>query len=303
MFHNFDEMLSYVKQNCKGIAIIAGAQIESALEAAIMAKKGNLCNSILVGNQAEINRLLQEIAPELMDSFEIIDTGSNLIKAAETAVALAREGRGDLILKGKMESSVILKAALDKDKGLKVSDVISDVFVYEHPEGLKIQTDGGINILPELKEKIAMVKNAVQVAHSLGNPNPNVAMVCAIETVNPKMPATIDAALIAKMNERGQITGCKIEGPLAFDNAVDKEAARIKGITSEVAGAADILIFPNIETGNVHGKMLTYYCHYRIAHVTIGTKVPILIPSRADSGETKMLCMALALATMAKSKK
>jgi len=150
MFHNFDEMLSYVKQNCKGIAIIAGAQIESALEAAIMAKKGNLCNSILVGDQAEINRLLQEIAPELMDSFEIIDTGSNLIKAAETAVALAR------ILKGKMESSVILKAALDKDKGLKVSDVISDVFVYEHPEGLKIQTDGGINILPELKDKIAM---------------------------------------------------------------------------------------------------------------------------------------------------
>ena len=298
MFKNFAELLSYVKQNRKGTAIIAGAQIESAIEAGVMAKKEGLCKSILVGDKPEIIRLIQQKAPDLVNAFEIIDTGSDLRKAAETAVALAKEEKGDLILKGKMESSVILKAALDKEKGLKVSEVISDVFVYEHPEGLKIQTDGGINILPELNEKIAIVKNAVQVAHALGNPKPKVAMVCAIETVNPKMPATIDAALIAKMNERGQIPGCIIEGPLAFDNAVDKEAARIKGLTSEVAGAADILVFPNIETGNVHGKMLTYYCHYKIAHVTIGTKVPILIPSRADSGETKMLCMALALATM-----
>ncbi len=298
MFKNFAELLSYVKQNRKGTAIIAGAQIESAIEAGVMAKKEGLCESILVGDKPEIIRLIQQKAPDMVNAFEIIDTGSDLRKAAETAVALAKEEKGDLILKGKMESSVILKAALDKEKGLKVSEVISDVFVYEHPEGLKIQTDGGINILPELNEKIAIVKNAVQVAHALGNPKPKVAMVCAIETVNPKMPATIDAALIAKMNERGQIPGCIIEGPLAFDNAVDKEAARIKGLTSEVAGAADILVFPNIETGNVHGKMLTYYCHYKIAHVTIGTKVPILIPSRADSGETKMLCMALALATM-----
>jgi phosphate butyryltransferase len=298
MFKNFAELLSYVKQNRKGTAIIAGAQIESAIEAGVMAKKEGLCESILVGDKPEIIRLIQQKAPDMVNAFEIIDTGSDLRKAAETAVALAKEEKGDLILKGKMESSVILKAALDKEKGLKVSEVISDVFVYEHPEGLKIQTDGGINILPELNEKIAIVKNAVQVAHALGNPKPKVAMICAIETVNPKMPATIDAALIAKMNERGQIPGCIIEGPLAFDNAVDKEAARIKGLTSEVAGAADILVFPNIETGNVHGKMLTYYCHYKIAHVTIGTKVPILIPSRADSGETKMLCMALALATM-----
>ncbi len=295
MFKNFAELLSYVKQNRKGTAIIAGAQIESAIEAGVMAKKEGLCESILVGDKPEIIRLIQQKAPDLVNAFEIIDTGNDLKKAAEIAVALAREGKGNLILKGKMESSVILKA---KEKGLKVSEVISDVFVYEHPEGLKIQTDGGINILPELNEKIAIVKNAVQVAHALGNPKPKVAMICAIETVNPKMPATIDAALIAKMNERGQIPGCIIEGPLAFDNAVDKEAARIKGLTSEVAGAADILVFPNIETGNVHGKMLTYYCHYKIAHVTIGTKVPILIPSRADSGETKMLCMALALATM-----
>jgi len=298
MFKNFTEMLEYVQKNCKGTAIIAGAQTESALDAAILAKKNELCDSILVGDLAQIKNLLHQMAPELENSFEIVDTGSDLKNAAVKAVELAREGKGEIILKGKMDTSVIMKAVLDKDKGLRVSEVISDVFAYEHPDGLKIQTDGGINILPELSEKVAMVKNAVKVAHAFGNPCPKVAMICAIETVNPKMPATIDAALIAKMNQRGQITGCIVEGPMAFDNAVDKEAARIKGITSEVGGQADILVFPNIETGNVHGKMLTYYCHFRVAHVVMGTKVPIMIPSRADDGETKMLCMAMGLATM-----
>ncbi len=129
-------------------------------------------------------------------------------------------------------------------------------------------------------------------------PNPKVALLSAVEAVNPKMPSTIDAALIARMNERKQITGCIVEGPLAFDNAIDIEAAKIKGITSPVGGQADILIVPNIEAGNIFGKTLTYYCHYRVAHVVMGTKVPILIPSRADDGETKMLCMAMGLLCM-----
>lgn len=152
--------------------------------------------------------------------------------------------------------------------------------------------------MPELTEKIAIIKNAVQVAHYLGNPNPKVAILSAVEVVNPKMPATMDAALIAKMNERKQIPGCIIEGPMAFDNAVDIKAAQMKGIDSPVGGHADIMIVPNIEAGNIYGKMLTYYCKYRVAHVVMGTKAPILIPSRADDGETKMLCMALALASM-----
>jgi phosphate butyryltransferase len=159
-------------------------------------------------------------------------------------------------------------------------------------------SDGGINILPELKEKLAIIKNAVQVAHYLDNPNPKVAILSAVEVVNPKMPSTLDAALISKMNDRKQLTGCEIEGPLAFDNAVDATAARLKGITSAVGGAADIMIVPNIEAGNIFGKMLTYYCKYRVAHVVMGTKAPILIPSRADDGETKMLCMALGLASL-----
>jgi len=298
MFKNFDEMITHVKQSRKGTVVIAAAQTESVLDAAILAKRDNLAESILVGDKQAILELLNKLAPDLINSFEIVDTGNDLKKAAVISVALVKEGRGDLILKGKTDTSMLLKAVLDKDKGLRISEVISDVLAYEHPSGLKLMSDGGINILPELSEKIAIIRNAVQVAHALGNPNPKVALLSAIEAVNPKMPSTIDAALITKMNERKQISGCIIEGPLAFDNAVDMEAARIKGISSPVGGQADIFIVPNIEAGNIFGKLLTYYCAYRVAHVVMGTKVPILIPSRADEAETKMLCMAMGLAIM-----
>ncbi|HHV37319.1 MAG TPA: bifunctional enoyl-CoA hydratase/phosphate acetyltransferase [Candidatus Cloacimonetes bacterium] len=298
MIKNFDELLTKLKAAKRGTAVIAAAQTPSVLDAAILAKDQTLAESILVGDKKEILELLDEMAPHHKDSFEIIDTGQDLVLAAKTAVALAREGKADLILKGKTETSTLLRAVLDRETGLRTSEVISDVLAYEHPDGLKLMTDGGINLLPDLSEKISIIKNAVQVAHSLGNPNPKVALLSAVEAVNPKMQSTIDAALIAKMNERGQIKGCTIEGPLAFDNAVDIAAAKLKNLHSPVAGVADIMIVPNIEAGNIYGKMLTYYCKYKVAHVVMGTKVPILIPSRADDGETKMLCMALGLASM-----
>lgn len=298
MLKNFDEMLALVKGRRKGTVVIAAAQTESVLDAAVLAKRENLAECLLVGDKSQIRSLLEKLAPEYKDSFEIIDTGDELGQAAKLSVQLVNEGKADLILKGKTDTSVLLKAVLDKEKGLRVSDVISDVLAYEHPDGVRLMSDGGINILPELHEKIAIVKNAVQAAHALGYPLPKVALLSAIEAVNPKMPSTLDASLIAKMNERRQIPGCIIEGPLAFDNAVDLEAARTKGIESPVAGMADILIVPNIEAGNIFGKLLTYYCHYRVAHVVMGTKAPILIPSRADDGETKMLCMAMGLACM-----
>lgn len=298
MIKNFDELLTKLKAAKRGTAVIAAAQTPSVLDAAILAKDQTLAESILVGDKKEILELLDKMAPHHKDSFEIIDTGQDLVLAAKTAVALAREGKADLILKGKTETSTLLRAVLDRETGLRTSEVISDVLAYEHPDGLKLMTDGGINLLPDLSEKISIIKNAVQVAHSLGNPNPKVALLSAVEAVNPKMQSTIDAALIAKMNERGQIKGCTIEGPLAFDNAVDIAAAKLKNLHSPVAGVADIMIVPNIEAGNIYGKMLTYYCKYKVAHVVMGTKVPILIPSRADDGETKMLCMALGLASM-----
>ncbi|PKN78518.1 MAG: phosphate acetyltransferase [Candidatus Cloacimonetes bacterium HGW-Cloacimonetes-1] len=298
MFKDFNAMIDKVKQSPKGTVVIAAAHTESVLDAAILAAKENLANCILVGDAVAIKDLLNKMAPEYISHFEIIDTGKDLKLAAETSVQIVREGRAQIILKGKTDTAVLLKAVLDRDKGLRISDVISDVLAYEHPDGIKLMSDGGINILPELNEKIAIIKNTVQVAHALGNPNPRVAILSAIEAVNPKIQSTIDAAIISKMNQRGQISGCIIEGPLAFDNAVDEVAAQTKGIVSPVAGKADILIVPSIEAGNIFGKMLTYYCNYRVAHVVMGTRAPILIPSRADDGETKMLCMAMGLACM-----
>jgi len=298
MYKDFNEMMQAVKQKKKGTAIIAAAQTESALDAAILAKKENLAESILVGDKAAIETLLLKLAPEYENGFEIIDVGADLVKAAKTSVQLVHEKKGDLILKGKTDTSVLLKAVLDKENGLRISEVISDVLAYEHPEGIKLMSDGGINLLPGLSEKVAIVRNAVQVAHALGNPLPKVALLTAVETVNPKLQSSVDAAIIAKMCERGQMGNCIVEGPLAFDNAVDIDAARIKNITSPVGGKADVLIVPNIEAGNIYGKLMTYYCNFRVAHVVMGTKVPILIPSRADTGEIKMLCMAMGLACM-----
>lgn len=291
-------MVAAVKTGRRGTVVIAAAQTESVLDAAILAKQDELADCLLVGDKPEIQALLQKMAPELANGFEIVDVGADLNQAAKRSVELVREGKGDIILKGKTDSGQLLRAVLDKEKGLRESDVISDVLAYEHPDGLKLLSDGGVNLYPDLKEKIAIVKNAVQVAHSLGSPMPKVALLTAVETVNPKMQSTIDAALISRMNARKQITGCIVEGPLAFDNAVDAEAARIKGIESPVAGQAEVFIVPNIEAGNIFGKMLGYYCGWRVAHVVVGTKAPILIPSRADRGELKMLCMAMALACM-----
>lgn len=298
MIKNFDELLSKVKQGRKGRVAIAAAQTDSVLDAAILAKEQNLADSILIGDEKATRAILQKMAPQYENEFEYIDTKEDLVLAAKTAVALAKEDKADIILKGKTDTSMLLKAVLDKEKGLRTSEVISDVLAYEHPDGLKLMSDGGINLLPELAEKVAIIKNAVQVAHYLGNSNPKVALLSAVEAVNPKMSSTIDAAIISKMNQRGQISGCIIEGPLAFDNAVDSFAAQLKGLSGPVAGQADIMIVPNIEAGNIYGKMLTYYCKYRVAHVVMGTKVPILIASRADDGETKMLCMALGLASI-----
>lgn len=298
MFKNLDEMKAHVQGKINATVVIAGAHTESVLDAAILAKQEGLADSLLVGNKQQILALLEKMSPEHKQSFEIADTGDDLVKAAQLSVQLVNEGKADIILKGKSDSGMVMRAALDKENGLRLGDVISDVLAYEHPSGVKLMSDGGVNLAPDLNEKIAIVKNAVKVAHAFGSPTPRVAMLTAVEIVNPKMQATVDAAIISRMNERGQIPGCIIEGPLAFDNAVDIDAARLKGIESPVAGRAEVLIVPNIEAGNIYGKLLTHYCGYRVAHVVVGTKAPILIPSRADRGELKVLCMAMAMTCM-----
>ena len=293
MIKNFEQLMAKVKEMKNKTVVIAAAHTSSAINAAIMAKKENIANSLLVGDKQYIDKYLQENASEFVNDFYIIDTGEDLEKAAAESVKAIREGKADILLKGKCATATLIKVVLDKEKGLRTGDNLSDVLVYEHPQRLVLMSDGGINLYPGVEEKISIINNAVKVAHALNNNKPKVALLAAVEVVNPKMPATVDANIITERYKKNQIDDCIVEGPLAFDGAVSKMAAKAKGIKSEVGGDADVLIVPNIEAGNIFGKALTYYCNYRVAHVVMGAKVPIIIASRVDTAETKMLSIAL----------
>ncbi|MCD4829477.1 MAG: bifunctional enoyl-CoA hydratase/phosphate acetyltransferase [Candidatus Cloacimonetes bacterium] len=295
MLSRFDQLKQAVKDMDNKRVAVAAAQSPATLEAVVMMRRESFADCVLTGDEAAIRAWLGDNAPDLTDAFAIHDTGDDICAACAKAVALVCAGDADLILKGKGGTADLLRAVLDKEKGLRTGNVLSDVLVYETPDRLMLMSDGGINLYPEIKDMASIVNNAVAVAHKMNNPCPKVALLAAVELVNPKMQCTMDAALLAQMNQRGQIRGCVVDGPLAFDNAISPEAARIKGIQSEVAGCADILIVPNIESGNIFGKALTYYCKWRVAHVVMGARVPILIPSRADAAETKLLSMLLGI--------
>jgi len=204
----------------------------------------------------------------------------------------------DVLLKGGVQTALLLHAVLDKDTGIRASNVMSECTIYEDTRmrhSLLAVVDGGILVAPTLDEKVEAIKNTVRVYHRLGYENPKVAVLAAVETVTEKMPCTEDAAIIARMCERGQIKGCVVDGPLALDNAISPRAASIKGIGGEVAGVADILIVPDIEAGNLLGKSMTYFAGFTSAHVTIGARKPVLVPSRADDGQTKLMSVALGI--------
>ena len=293
MIKNFEQLLAKVKEMKNKTVVIAAAHASSAIDTAIMAKKENIANSLLIGDKQCIDKYLQENASEFVNTFTIIDTGKDLDLAAAESVKAIREGKADILLKGKCFTATLIKAVLDKETGLRIGENLSDVLVYEHPEKLILLSDGGINLYPGVEEKISIINNAVKVSHALDNPKPKVALLAAVEVVNPKMPATVDANIITEIYKNNQVKDCIVEGPLALDGAISKMAAKAKGIKSEVAGNVDVLIVPNIEAGNIFGKALTYYCNFRVAHVVMGAKVPIIIASRVDTAETKMLSMAL----------
>ena len=293
MIKNFEQLMTKVKEMKNKTVVIAAAHTPSAIDAAVLAKKENIADSLLVGDKQFIYKYLQENAFEFINDFSYIDTGDDLELAAAESVKAIREGKADILLKGKCATATLIKEVLNKEIGLRTGDNLSDVLVYEHPEKLVLMSDGGINLYPGVKEKISIINNAVKVGHALDNPKPKVALLAAVEIVNPKMPATVEAKIIRDKYKKDQIGDCIVEGPLAFDGAVSKMAAKAKGIESEVGGDADVLIVPNIEAGNIFGKALTYYCNYRVAHVVMGAKVPILIASRVNTAETKLLSIAL----------
>ncbi|MGA9236044.1 MAG: bifunctional enoyl-CoA hydratase/phosphate acetyltransferase [Desulfobacterales bacterium] len=269
---------------------------KEALEGAIDSARANLIDPILVGPEAKIRALSESLNLDI-GPYRLVDA-LHSHDAAVKAVALCRSGEAEALLKGSLLTDELMSAVVPSATGLRTERRISHVFVMDvptYPRPLFI-TDAAINIYPTLEDKADILKNAIQLAHALNNPQPKVAILSAVETVNPKIPATIDAAALCKMADRGQIEGALIDGPLAFDNAISKEAALIKGIHSAVAGGADILLVPDLEAGNMLAKQLAYLGRADLAGIVLGTRVPIILTSRADSAEARLASCAVAVA-------
>jgi phosphate butyryltransferase len=294
MSKNFDDLLSRVKECKRKKVSVAVAQDEPVLEAIKAAKEQGIADAILVGDKEKIKVIADSIGMDLTQ-FEVIHE-ADVKKAALFAIQLVSSGRADMVMKGLVDTATFLRSVLNKEVGLRTGKVMSHVAVFEI-EGLDrliFLTDAAFNTYPDLKAKIQILQNSVYVAHACGIDCPKVAPVCAVEVVNPDMPATVDASLLSKMNDRGQIKGCIVDGPLALDNALSEEAAHHKGITGPVAGKADIIMLPNIETANVMYKTLTYTSKSRNGGLLVGTSAPVILTSRADSFETKVNSIALA---------
>jgi phosphate butyryltransferase len=301
MIKDFKELVATAKNTKNIVAGVPCPEDESSILSVIQAKKENLADFILSGDQDKISRLLKEYGGQAAD-FEILDCPDSETAAARI-VELAREKKVHLILKGFLPTAALMKPVLDKEKGLRSGSLLSDIMVVENPaanyHGLLGMSDGGLNILPDLMQKKQIVENAVMVFQRLGYREPKVGIMAAIETVKDSMPATLDARSLSEMNQRGEIKGCLVYGPLALDIAVSPEAAKHKGIVSAVAGYTQIMIVPNIESGNLLGKAFTYYLKIPVAHVVMGARIPILIPSRNESEVDKFHSLALGVLSAA----
>ncbi len=279
----------------KKIIAVAAADDEDVLEAVKVARQMKLTEPILIGDETKIRKIADDVAFDLT-GIQVIHEPDQF-QAARKAVGKIRGGEAHIIMKGLIGTAPFLKAILEKDVGLRTGNVLSHVALFEVPHfsRLLLVTDAAMNIAPGLPEKVQIIQNALQVTKKLNINHPKTAAVCAVETVNQDMPATVDAALLAKMSERGQIKGTIIDGPLALDNAVSLEAARHKGIKSPVAGEADIILVPDIEAGNIMYKTLVYLANADNAGVVMGALAPIVLTSRADTAEAKLNSIALSM--------
>ena len=294
MSKSFEELISKANQKTLKKVSVSNAQDEPVLQAVKAAKEQNIATAILVGDEAKIREIAASIDMDLTD-FEIInepDTEAAALKAVE----LVHNGKADILLKGLLETKTFLKSVLNKEVGLRTGKMLSHVCVFEI-EGINrllFFTDVAFNTYPTLADKVNIINNAVEVAHACGIECPKVAPLCADETVNPKMQPTVDADNLTKMYEGGDFKGCQIYGPLSMDLAIDPEAAVHKGVTNPVAGHADILLFPNIDAGNITYKILVRTAKVKIGNVLVGTSAPVVLTSRSDDFETKLNSIALA---------
>lgn len=294
MSKNFDDLFSKLKEVSTKKVAVAVAQDKPVLEAIKKATELNIAQAILVGDKEKIQEIAKGIDLDL-SNYEIMDV-KDPKKATLEAVKLVSSGHADMLMKGLIDTATFLRSILNKEVGLRTGKQMSHVAVFEIEgwDRLFFLTDVAFNTYPELKEKAAIINNAVSVAHACGIEKPKVGVVCPVEVVNPNMPSTVDAALLAKMSDRGQFKGCTVDGPFALDNAISLEAANHKGVKGEVAGKSDILMLPNIETGNVMYKTLTYFAPCKNGCLLVGTSAPVILTSRADTFETKVNSIALA---------
>ena len=291
----YEELL----EKCGRLEAVATAVVHpcegTALSGAIEAAEKGLIVPILVGPRAKIEATADVLGVDV-SHFQIVDAPHSHASAVK-AVELLREAKAELLMKGSLHTDELMAAVVSRDGGLRTARRISHVFVMDVPTYHKVLTvtDGAINIAPTLEDKVDICQNAIDLAVSLGRQRPKVAILAAVETVTSKMPATIDAAALCKMAERGQITGAILDGPLAFDNAISKDAAQTKHIRSEVAGDPDILVAPDLEAGNILAKQLSFLANADSAGLVLGARVPIILTSRADSVRSRIASCAIAM--------
>lgn len=297
MYRNFDEMLNKIRENPQKKKIaVAAAHDREVLECAVTAKKEQIADFILIGKENRIRKILSELG-ENPDTWTILAETSDS-KAAALAASMASKGEADALMKGLLQTSTFLRALFQKELGLvPPKTIVSQVTVSEYPsqDRLLLITDCAVNVTPGYDEKINLIQNAVSLAQKIDIPLPKVACIAPVEVVNEKMPETIDAAMLSKACDRGQIKGCVVDGPLALDNALSPEAAKAKGITSDVAGYADILLMPNLCTGNAIYKALHYFGNLKTGSAVIGAKIPVVLTSRSDTAESKLHAVALSV--------
>jgi len=289
----FAQLMKEAREVGPKTVAIAAAHEQEILLAAEDAEKRGLADCILVGDRTAIGEIAEQASMHIGRMMVIHEPEPK--QAARKVMELVRLGHAQIAMKGKIETGEFLRAALDREVGLRVGRLLTHVGIFEIPgfDRLIFISDAGVVVAPTMEQKIEIVQNAIYVAQRLGVEQPKVAILAATEMVNPKIPTTLDAANLSKMADRGQIKGGLIDGPLALDNAISLESAQIKGIKSDVAGRADILIPPDVEAANVLAKAITYFAKGNMAGVVVGGKSPLIVASRSDPHETKLVSMAL----------
>lgn len=293
--NNFDSLLEKVKSCSTKKLAVAVAQDDAVLEAVQAAKERDIADAILVGDEDKIREIAASINMDL-SGFEIIDV-KDTIEAAHTAVKLVHDGKADMYMKGLIDTKGFLKSVLDKEVGLRTGKPLSHVALFEIEgyEKMFFLSDVAFIPYPSLEDKVGIINNTVEVAHACGIECPKVAPIAAVEVVNPKMPVTVEAAELTKMNDEGKITGCIVDGPLSMDLAIDPEAAKHKGATGrKIVGDADVILFPDIHAGNITYKTLVHTAKVKNGCILTGTKAPVILTSRSDTFETKVNSIALA---------